>query len=124
MCVSRSIDGLARCSRSPTPVWVGVTRRCPAAAISGCIFFHAHPADHAPWQTRKVDPMMFLVAPRLIVKTPSGQVYVARKFRDSHSGTHRRCEPQMCDCTSGNLEIPGSLVLLAPRNDVGDSGWR
>src|SRR6266436_9221141 len=74
MCVSRSIDGLARCSRSPTPVWVGVTRRCPAAAISGCIFFHAHPADHAPWQTRKVDPMMFLVTPRLIVKTPSGQV--------------------------------------------------
>jgi 8-oxo-dGTP pyrophosphatase MutT (NUDIX family) len=24
----------------------------------------------------------------------------------------------MCNCTSGNLEIPGSLVLLAPRNDV------
>src|SRR6266403_922936 len=24
----------------------------------------------------------------------------------------------MCDCTSGNLEFPGSLVLLAPRNDM------
>src|SRR5258707_8667812 len=59
ICVSRSIDGLARCSRSPIPVWVGVTRRCPAAAISGCIFFHAHPADQAPWQTRKVAPMIF-----------------------------------------------------------------
>src|ERR1700761_2545734 len=58
MWVSRSIDRLARCSRSPSPVQVGVSSRCPAAAISGCIFFHAQPADHAPWQTRKVAAMM------------------------------------------------------------------
>src|SRR5260370_460639 len=30
----------------------------------------------------------------------------------------RRTRPQMCNCTSGNLEIPGSLAPLAPRNDV------
>jgi hypothetical protein len=24
----------------------------------------------------------------------------------------------MCNCLSGNLEIPGSLVSLAPRNDT------
>ena len=39
----------------------GVARRdqaMPGRAISGCIFFHAHPADHAPWQTRKVAPMI------------------------------------------------------------------
>src|SRR5438034_5127538 len=29
----------------------------------------------------------------------------------------RRTRPQMCNCTSGNLEIPGSLLSLAPRND-------
>src|SRR3979409_683209 len=34
-----------------------------------------------------------------------------------HSGAHRKCETQMCNCTSGNLEIPGSLISLAPRND-------
>ena len=42
----------------------GVGRRhqpMPGRAISGCIFLHAHPADHAPWQTRKVAAMMFLV---------------------------------------------------------------
>ena len=33
---------------------LGVTRRWRRAAISGCIFFQAHPADQAPWQTRKV----------------------------------------------------------------------
>jgi ABC-type Mn2+/Zn2+ transport system ATPase subunit len=27
----------------------------------------------------------------------------------------------MCNCTSGNLEIPGSLASLAPRND--DLNW-
>jgi hypothetical protein len=30
----------------------------------------------------------------------------------------RGTRPQMCNCTSGNLEIPGSFVSLAPRNDV------
>src|ERR1700682_6239453 len=29
----------------------------------------------------------------------------------------RKREPQMCNCTSGNLEIPGSLVSRAPRSD-------
>jgi hypothetical protein len=33
---------------------VGVIKRCPAALISGCIFFHAQPADQAPWATRNV----------------------------------------------------------------------
>ncbi len=28
----------------------------------------------------------------------------------SHSGMVRRTRPQMCNCTSGNLEIPGSRV--------------
>jgi hypothetical protein len=54
MCTSRSIAGLARCSRSPSPVYVGVTSSCPAERMSGCIFLHAHPADHAPCATRKV----------------------------------------------------------------------
>src|SRR6185503_1046288 len=30
--------------------------RCPAAVISGCIFFHTQPADQAPWATRMVLP--------------------------------------------------------------------
>src|SRR5947207_12042990 len=29
----------------------------------------------------------------------------------------RRTRPQMCNCTSGNLEIPGSMPA-SPRNDV------
>src|SRR3981189_2351743 len=29
----------------------------------------------------------------------------------------RRTRPQMCNCPSGNLEIPGSLASLPPRND-------
>src|SRR5450755_3739928 len=29
-----------------------------------------------------------------------------------HSAAHRRCEPQMCDCTSGNLGIPGSRYCV------------
>src|SRR6266403_363185 len=103
MCVSRSIDGLARCSRSPTPVWVGVTRRCPAAAISGCAFFHAHPADHAPWQTRKVDPMMFLAArrPKSICDTTEAAlgVNVPRKFRNGHWGA-----PKARTWNEGNLD--------------------
>jgi hypothetical protein len=36
-----------------------VARWGPAAAISGCIFFQAQPADQAPWQTKKVAPMTF-----------------------------------------------------------------
>src|ERR1700694_1624084 len=33
----------------------------------------------------------------------------------------RRTRPQMCNCTSGKLEIPGSLAKeLAPRNDDGE----
>lgn len=31
-----------------------MNKRCPAALISGCIFFQAHPADQAPWATRNV----------------------------------------------------------------------
>ncbi len=30
----------------------------------------------------------------------------------------------MRNCASGNLEIPGSLVSLAPRNDVSDIGFK
>src|SRR5712664_4269089 len=30
----------------------------------------------------------------------------------------RRTRPETCDCTSGNLKMPGSLVSLAPRKDV------
>src|SRR5713101_3629566 len=30
----------------------------------------------------------------------------------------RSTRPQMCNCTSGNPWTPGSLVSLAPRNDV------
>jgi hypothetical protein len=26
----------------------------------------------------------------------------------------REREPQMCNCTSGNLEIPGSMLCIAP----------
>src|SRR5260370_29045492 len=33
-------------------------------------------------------------------------------------GWSERTRPQMCNCTSGNLETPGSLVSLAPRNDI------
>ena len=31
-----------------------------------------------------------------------------------HSGAHRRCEPQMRTCASGNLGIPGSMLCTAP----------
>src|SRR5471032_917784 len=72
MWVSRSIDGFARCTRSPKPVKLGVTRRCPAACISGCIFFHDHPAPHAPWQTRKVFPMTFLTIAVLFLGALTG----------------------------------------------------
>jgi hypothetical protein len=34
-----------------------------------------------------------------------------------HSGAMRSIEPQMCNCTSGNLKVPGSRYR-APRNDV------
>jgi non-homologous end joining protein Ku len=27
---------------------------------------------------------------------------------------HMRTRPQMCDCASGNLEIPGSMLRIAP----------
>jgi hypothetical protein len=30
--------------------------------MSGCIFFHAHPADHAPVQIRKVTPGDWAIA--------------------------------------------------------------
>src|SRR5260370_3561307 len=32
---------------------------------------------------------------------------------DRHSGMVRRTRPQMCNCTSGNLEIPGSRLRRA-----------
>src|SRR6266576_2875585 len=39
----------------------------------------------------------------------------ARKFCSRrHSGMVRRTRPQMCDCTSGNLEIPGSMLTHRP----------
>src|ERR1700719_2790468 len=31
-----------------------------------------------------------------------------------HSGMVRRTRPQMCNRTSGNLEIPGSMLRIAP----------
>jgi hypothetical protein len=31
-----------------------------------------------------------------------------------HSGARRRREPQMCNCTSGNLEIPGLVLRTIP----------
>src|ERR1700687_3022287 len=31
-----------------------------------------------------------------------------------HSGAHRRCDPQMCNSTSGNLEIPGATLSRRP----------
>jgi hypothetical protein len=33
--------------------------------------------------------------------------------RGRHSGMVRRTRPQMCNCTSGNLEIPGSMRSLS-----------
>src|SRR5215213_6903059 len=54
MCVSRSISRRARCARSPSPVCVGVQNSWPAVLISGRIFFHAQPADHAPCATTNV----------------------------------------------------------------------
>src|SRR6266851_6557017 len=38
--------------------------------------------------------------------------YARRLF--CHSGMVRRTRPQMCNCTSGNLEIPGSRLRRAP----------
>jgi hypothetical protein len=29
-------------------------------------------------------------------------------------GSAARRRPQMCDCTSGNLEIPGAMLRIAP----------
>src|SRR6202035_4610892 len=40
---------------------------------------------------------------------------------DHYSRMVRRTRPQMCNCTSGNLEIPGSRVSRAPRNDESGS---
>src|SRR6476661_1072421 len=34
-----------------------------------------------------------------------------------HSGMVGSTRPQMCNCPLGNLEIPGSLIALVPRND-------
>src|SRR4030088_509750 len=35
-----------------------------------------------------------------------------------------RTRPQMCNCTSGKLEIPGSLALLAPRIDERENSFK
>src|SRR3981189_322797 len=47
--------------------------------------------------------------------------FLAPSFRDGPNGSALapaydglRTRPQMCNCTSGNLVIPGSLVSLAP----------
>jgi hypothetical protein len=32
----------------------------------------------------------------------------------SFRGASETSEPQMCYCTSGNLEIPGSMLRIAP----------
>jgi len=37
----------------------------------------------------------------------------AMPFGVRHSGMVRRTRPQMCNCTSGNLEIPGSMRSLS-----------
>ena len=39
---------------------------------------------------------------------------VANQTIDRHSGMVRRTRPQMCNCTSGNLEVPGSMLRIAP----------
>jgi hypothetical protein len=46
-----------------------VTKRCPPAAISGCIFFHDHPADHAPVQTNNIVPEGCAMAGALVPTT-------------------------------------------------------
>ena len=48
--------------------------------------------------------------------TPGLRFYDSRmtQRRGRHSGMVRRTRPQMCNCTSGNLEIPGSMLCIAP----------
>src|SRR5579871_3383982 len=46
--VLRSIAGLARCTRSPDPVMVGVKTSWPAARRSLAIARQAHPPSHPP----------------------------------------------------------------------------
>ncbi len=55
------------------------------------------------------------------VDADRGQLRIARgrgvdhcEYSLSHSGMVRRTRPQMCNCTSGNLEIPGSRLRRAP----------
>jgi len=52
-----------------------------------------------------------------LYRAPWSDSAVKEPRRGSHSGMVRRTRPQMRDCASGNLEIPGSLVALAPWND-------
>jgi len=47
-----------------------------------------------------------------VVKTSGRNDAVGGKS-PSFRGTRQR-EPQMCNCTSGNLEIPGSMLRIAP----------
>src|SRR5664279_2159035 len=47
----------------------------------------------------------------------AGSVWIYANPCYCHSGMVRRTRPQMRNCASGNLEIPGSLATLMPRND-------
>src|SRR6266481_8003824 len=63
--------------------------------------------------------MMVQIASRATSRVSAPVIFVSLGLiYDRHSGMVRRTRPQMCNRTSGNLEIPGSLVSLAPRNDI------
>src|SRR5688572_32927631 len=61
MCVSSFTSLLKRCTRSPSPVYVGVHSSWPRSRNRGRIFFHAQPADQAPCATRKVAIFLLLL---------------------------------------------------------------
>jgi hypothetical protein len=47
---------------------------------------------------------------RSLQDSAEGRSYLAQR----HSGMVRRTRPHMCNCTSGNLEIQGSMLRIAP----------
>src|SRR5674476_633140 len=53
MCVSRPTSAVSRCDRSPSPVSVGVSTRCPAAVSRSATYRQHQPPCHAPWTRTK-----------------------------------------------------------------------
>jgi len=51
-----------------------------------------------------------------VVNIPSTKMMkkVTRKFLARHPGAMRSIEPQMRNCASGDLEIPGSMRCIVP----------